>query len=43
MFIRISLIVAIAAGIVRKRVEYVKVREKITTLISQRDDERGKK
>ena len=43
MFIRISLIVAIAAALFVSGWNIVKVREKITTLISQRDDERGKK
>jgi cell shape-determining protein MreC len=43
MFIRISLIVAIAAALFASGWNIVKVREKITTLISQRDDERGKK
>ena len=43
MLIRISLIVAIAAALFAGGWNIVKVREKITTLISQRDDERGKK
>ena len=43
MLIRISLIVAIAAALFAGAWNVVKVREKITTLISQRDDERGKK
>ena len=43
MFIRISLIVAIAAALFASGWNIVKVRENITTLISQRDDERGKK
>jgi multidrug efflux pump subunit AcrA (membrane-fusion protein) len=43
MFIRISLIVAIAAALFVSGWNIVKVREKITTLITQRDDERGKK
>lgn len=38
MLIRISLIVAIAAGLIAGALNIVKVREKITTLISQRDD-----
>ena len=43
MFIRISLIVAIAAALFVGGWNIVKVRGEITTLISQRDDERGKK
>jgi len=43
MLIRISLIVAIAAALFAGAWNVVKVREKITTLITQRDDERGKK
>jgi hypothetical protein len=43
MFIRISLIVAIAAALFVGGWNVVKVREKITALVSQRDDERGKK
>jgi hypothetical protein len=43
MFIRISLIVAIAAALFVGGWNIVKVREEITTLISQRNDERGKK
>jgi hypothetical protein len=43
MFIRISLIVAIAAALFVGGWNVVKVREEITTLVSQRDDERGKK
>ncbi len=38
MLIRISLIVAIAAGLIAGALNIVKVRDKITTLISQRDD-----
>ena len=43
MFIRISLIVAVAAALFVGGWNIVKVRGEITTLISQRDDERGKK
>jgi len=43
MFIRISLIVAVAAALFVGGWNVVKVREEITTLVSQRDDERGKK
>ena len=43
MLIRISLIVAIAAALFVGGWNIIKVREEITTLISQRDDERGKK
>ncbi|HEV2435432.1 MAG TPA: hypothetical protein VG077_05485 [Verrucomicrobiae bacterium] len=38
MLIRISLIVAIAAGLIAGALNIVKVRDKITTLITQRDD-----
>ena len=43
MLIRISLIVAIAAALFAGAWNIAQVRDKITTLISQRDDERGKK
>jgi len=43
MLIRISLILAIVAALFAGGWNIVKVREKITTLITQRDDERGKK
>ena len=38
MLIRISLIVAIVAGLLAGALNIVKVRDKITTLITQRDD-----
>ena len=38
MLIRISLIVAIVAGLIAGALNIVKVRDKITTLITQRDD-----
>ncbi len=43
MLIRISLIVAIAAGLVVGGLNFVKVRGKITTLITERNDERAAK
>jgi len=43
MLIRISLILAIIAALAAGTLNILQVREKITTLISQRDDERGKK
>lgn len=42
MLIRISLIVAILAGLGVGTLNFVKVKEKITTLISERDDWHGK-
>jgi hypothetical protein len=43
MLIRISLILAIIAALAAGTLNILLVRDKITTLISQRDDERGKK
>src|ERR1039458_3705249 len=43
MLIRISLILAIIAALTAGTLNILLVRDKITTLISQRDDERGKK
>ena len=43
MLIRISLILAIVAALGAGVLNILQVRDKITTLISQRDDERGKK
>jgi hypothetical protein len=42
MLIRISLIVAIIAGLLAAGLNFVKVRDKITTLITERDDWHGK-
>ena len=43
MLIRISLILAIVAALGAGVLNILQVRDKITTLVSQRDDERGKK
>ena len=43
MLIRISLILAIIAALAAGTLNILLVKDKITTLISQRDDERGKK
>jgi hypothetical protein len=43
MLIRISLILAIIAALAAGTLNILQVRDKITTLVSQRDDERGKK
>jgi cell shape-determining protein MreC len=43
MLIRISLILAIIAALAAGTLNILQVRDKISTLVSQRDDERGKK
>ncbi len=43
MLIRISLIVAIVAALAAGTLNIVQVKDKITTLVQQRDDERGQK